>query len=123
MTDFSLASPIQQALAWRLERALKRRRGAGSTKKLEVGSTDRQRCTARPGEAYGRAYGLKAGYTEKTDIWSFGVMAYALLFNEFPYGPRVRDKDSAWSQSSGFSRQERIRGLILQNAEPHFIQA
>ena len=36
-------------------------------------------------------------------------MAYALLFNEFPYGPRVRDK-------------ERIRGLILQNAEPHFIQ-
>lgn len=36
---------------------------------------------------------LQAGYTEKTDIWSFGVMAYALLFNEFPYGAQVRDKD------------------------------
>eukprot|EP00439_Symbiodinium_sp_Y106_P025476 s5179_g3.t1 len=24
----------------------------------------------------------KVGYTEKTDLWSFGVMAYALLFNE-----------------------------------------
>jgi len=47
----------------------------------------------------------KAGYSEKTDIWSFGVMAYALLFNEFPYGARVRDK-------------ERIRALILQNSEP-----
>ena len=35
----------------------------------------------------------EAGYSEKTDIWSFGVMAYALLFNEFPYGARVRDKD------------------------------
>jgi len=47
----------------------------------------------------------KAGYSEKTDIWSFGVMAYALLFNEFPYGARVRDK-------------ERIRALILGNSEP-----
>ena len=36
----------------------------------------------------------QAGYTEKTDIWSFGVMAYALLFNEFPYGAQVRDKDN-----------------------------
>ena len=34
-----------------------------------------------------------AGYTEKTDVWSFGVMAYALLFNEFPYAPQVRDKE------------------------------
>lgn len=51
----------------------------------------------------------KAGYTEKTDVWSFGVMAYALLFNEFPYVPQVRDKD-------------RIRTLILQNAEPYFVQ-
>eukprot|EP00913_Durusdinium_trenchii_P026771 g25112.t1 len=47
----------------------------------------------------------KAGYTEKTDVWSFGVMAYALLFNEFPYAP-----------------QDRIRTLILQNAEPYFVQ-
>ena len=37
---------------------------------------------------------FQAGYTEKTDIWSFGVMAYALLFNQFPYGAQVRDKDS-----------------------------
>ena len=37
----------------------------------------------------------QAGYNEKTDIWSFGVMAYALLFNEFPYGPQVREKDGA----------------------------
>lgn len=37
---------------------------------------------------------VQAGYTEKTDIWSFGVMAYALLFNEFPYGAQVRDKDN-----------------------------
>ncbi|CAE7763645.1 CRK3, partial [Symbiodinium necroappetens] len=34
----------------------------------------------------------KLGYTEKTDLWSFGVMAYALLFNEFPFAPAVRDK-------------------------------
>ena len=25
---------------------------------------------------------VQLGYTEKTDLWSFGVMAYALLFNE-----------------------------------------
>ena len=43
----------------------------------------------------------QAGYTEKTDVWSFGVMAYALLFNEFPYAPQVRDKE----------RPRRLRGF------------
>ncbi|CAJ1450652.1 unnamed protein product [Effrenium voratum] len=51
----------------------------------------------------------KAGYNEKTDIWSFGVMAYALLFNEFPYAPQQRDKDA-------------IRAAIMQNSEPRFVQ-
>ena len=41
----------------------------------------------------------QAGYNEKTDIWSFGVMAYALLFNEFPYAPQQRDKETEIAQS------------------------
>ncbi|CAE6952217.1 CRK8 [Symbiodinium sp. CCMP2592] len=51
----------------------------------------------------------KVGYTEKTDLWSFGVMAYALLFNEFPFAPGVRDKDA-------------IKAAILGHAEPRYCQ-
>ena len=28
---------------------------------------------------------LKRGYTEKTDIWSVGVIAFILLSNEYPF--------------------------------------
>lgn len=30
------------------------------------------------------------GYDQKTDIWSFGVTAYLLLYGEFPYAPHPR---------------------------------
>lgn len=50
-----------------------------------------------------------AGYTERTDIWSFGVMAYALLFGEFPYASR--ETNSATIKET----------ILRQTAEPRFI--
>lgn len=50
-----------------------------------------------------------AGYTERTDVWSFGVLAYALLFGEFPYGSR--EANSAAIKET----------ILRQTAEPRFI--
>lgn len=49
------------------------------------------------------------GYSRKTDMWSFGVMSYSLLFGEFPYAP-----DNMCSRS--------MRAAIInQKEEPRFI--
>jgi serine/threonine protein kinase len=33
----------------------------------------------------------KSGYTTKTDIWSFGIIVYALLFGRFPFDCQKKD--------------------------------
>lgn len=51
------------------------------------------------------------GYREKTDVWSFGVMAYAVLYGEFPYAPR--EVSSAAIKNTIVSAQK---------TEPRFLQ-
>lgn len=54
---------------------------------------------------------LGHGYREKTDVWSFGVMAYAVLYGEFPYAPR--EVSSAAIKNTIMSSH---------NTEPRFLQ-
>jgi serine/threonine protein kinase len=43
---------------------------------------------------------LNEGYDEKADLWSVGVIAYVLLFGEYPYMPRTQNAANmkAWIQ-------------------------
>eukprot|EP00931_Biecheleriopsis_adriatica_P060355 TRINITY_DN3623_c0_g1_i1.p1 TRINITY_DN3623_c0_g1~~TRINITY_DN3623_c0_g1_i1.p1 ORF type:complete len:362 (+),score=61.75 TRINITY_DN3623_c0_g1_i1:32-1087(+) len=51
-----------------------------------------------------------SGYACKTDVWSFGVMSYALLFGEFPYAPQER------------SSEKIMQVIQTQQGEPRFIR-
>jgi len=52
---------------------------------------------------------MGTGYGLKTDVWSFGVMSYALLFGEFPYG--ANEKSSSMIKET----------IISQRTEPRFV--
>jgi len=84
LSDFRLAVAIPRGEGAKLHQVVDSRVAFRSPEMLAVSRWDETR--------------VPDGYDTKTDIWSLGVTAYVMLFNELPFGSAV-DSDGAMKRA------------------------